>query len=116
MWARLVERAEKGIRDVLSDCRVTLDPDGGAYTCTGIFFAPHQEVVADGEGSVAVASTDPTVDIHAADLPVTPKTRDVVAIELQQADGTYAAPVRYRVTDTQDNGHGSVKLQLVKGG
>ena len=39
-----------------------------------------------------------------------------VKYRIRQPDGTYAAPIRYRVTDTQDDGYGGMKLLLTKGG
>lgn len=70
----------------------------------------------DGQGGVAVCSTDPVVDVRLADLPVVPKTKDVLTIETRLPDGTFAVPVRYRVKDTRDDGYGGMKLALVKGG
>lgn len=116
MWPALLHRATRVIRDKFSDCRVVLDPDGAAHACPGIFHAPHEEMVADGEGGVAVCSTDPVADVRLADLPVVPKTKDVVTVEARLPDGGYDAPVRYRVKDTRDDGYGGMKLALVKGG
>ncbi len=116
MWPAILNRARAVIRQKMQDCRVVLDPDGAAHACPGIFHAPHEEMVADGEGGVAVCSTDPVVDIDLDQLPVVPKTKDVLTVEARLPDGGFAAPVRYRVKDTQDDGYGSVKLRLVKGG
>jgi hypothetical protein len=114
MWPALLNRATKVIRDKFSDCRVVLDPDGSAYACKGIFHAPHEDFVPDGEGAVTICSTDPVVDVRLADLPVVPKDRDVLTISLQLPDGTYADPQRFRVKDTQDDGYGSMKLLLMR--
>lgn len=116
MWPALLHRATRVIRDKFWDCRVTLDPDGAAHQCAGIFHAPHEEMVPDGQGGVAICSTDPVVDVRLADLSVVPKTKDILIIEARHPDGGYDAPVRYRVKDAREDGYGSMKLALVKGG
>ncbi len=116
MWPAILNRATQVIRDKFSDCRVTLDPDGAGHVCAGIFHAPHEEMLPDGEGGVAVCSTDPVVDVRVADLPVIPKTKDVLTIEARLPDGSFGAPTRYRIKETRDDGYGGVKLALVKGG
>ena len=116
MWPALLNRATKVIRDKFSDARVVLDPDHAAHACAGIFHAPQKDYVPDGEGGVTLNSVGPVVDVRLADLPLTPATKAIVSIALRQPDGTYAAPIRYRVTDTQDDGYGGMKLLLTKGG
>jgi hypothetical protein len=116
MWPALLHRATKVIREKFADCRIVLDPDGAAHTCLAIFHAEQKDVVPDGEGGVSLNSVGPVVDVRLADIPVMPATRSIVAIELQRPDGTYAVATRYRITDTQDDGYGGMKLLLMKGG
>ena len=93
--------------------------DGTVMSDALLWMRTHDEagnVVPDGEGGVSLNSVGPVVDVRLADLPITPATKAIVSIALRQPDGTYAAPTRYRVTDTQDDGYGGMKLLLVKGG
>lgn len=115
-WPGIADMLNTEMRDVFGNARLILDPDDAAYQCDAIFEAPEKDFVPDGEGGVTVAGTGPTADVRLADLPIEPKTRMMVAIELRDAAGEYRSAVRFRITDTQDDGSGGMKLLLIKGG
>lgn len=116
MWAAQAKRVRETTHNAFKDCLVVLDPDGDAHSCTGIFDAPYEEVVPDDEGGVGLCSIDPTVTVDLALLGATPKTRDILTVRVQNADGTYEAAVRYRVKETQPDGYGSMTMPLGRGG
>lgn len=116
MNPRLLDRMQRGVHKRLDNAHVILDPDGGAYPCDGNYRADSSDYVPDGEGGVAINSVAPVLSVYLPDLPVAPATKMVVSVALLQVDRTYAIPVRYRITDTQDDGYGGTKLLLVQGG
>jgi len=112
VWADVESRANVTVERQMKNCRVTVDPTGTPHTCDGSFKADQRDFVPVGEGGVEVNNIAPTVAIRMSALPVEVKTRDHVDIALQQRDGTFAAAVRYQVSDTMDDGFGWTRLIL----
>ncbi len=111
--ARHIERANRVLRDRLINAHVIIDPDGAASLCDGVYLASEKDLVQTTEGEVTVNNVGPTLCVLLSDLPSPPLTDQILTVAVQQGNGTFAPPIRYRVTNTGDDGYGWTKMNLV---
>jgi len=102
VWAAVLSRMTEVIRDTFP-APVVYDPDGAAYTLTGVFDESYKAVDVT-EAGFPVDSTEPRLTLRLADLPVTPKTGDNLTVSGRL----------WEVSGVEPDGSGMVGLRLLE--
>lgn len=111
-WRELVALTQESVVRTFSDGQ---EPERFTYTAaggqtpvvvSGVFRDPHAFM--DMRSEVDLSTTQPTLDVRNAELPVKPRAGDVVEALASRFSGR-----RWRVTDVVGDGEGMSKLFLV---